>query len=70
MNTDQIKYLADSFRIMGVSLDMASNALHSIGSILHRNECVKWAHIIADLRADPNTNPAALKAAWKKFKII
>ena len=36
----------------------------------HRYKLVTWALIIADLKRDPNTNPAALKAAWKKFKMI
>ena len=70
MKHEQIKQLAETFKAFGMTLDVAGNALHSTGSMLHRHECTKWAYIIADLRRDKNTNPAALKAAWNKFKLI
>jgi len=47
---------------------MKNGLSERLKKITHLNECKKWAYLLADLLKDKNTNPAALRAAWLKFK--
>lgn len=75
MNHQLSKQLDYTMRAFGVSLftdKLYLVVIHGTDEekLNQRIELVKWALIIADLRRDPNTNPATIKGAWEHFKRI